>query len=674
MTRKMLSATCGAMILGAMWATPAAAKETPDLGFEGIVVFGDSLSDTGNFYYLSGDTYPVSPPYYDGRFSNGPVWIETFAPLLGVDADFDTPWVVDPTSADNFATGGANSGYDDIWPEAGTDFGLLSQIGAFGDYGGSFAPDDLVVVWAGANDYIFADYPVVDPYALVGSVVGNVSTGIVMLSDLDAEHMLVMNLPSLGMTPLFNSTPHSNFFNGLSAGHNQALEGSVAALRAGLGVEIIYVDVEAALNEVLANGARFGFTNTTGSCLAADKSWTDLCSFNEDFSINADGFVFFDAIHPTAQAHELLAEFAYATLLTSRHGVQVASAQADIGALTARAQVRAVGARQNAVRLGMSGQAVFGNRFVEASPIEQRLAMAGRSGSTANQLSLSPDGTPMPATDSPFGMYLYGATDDGAQAATIGQTGLGYHTEQDAIGMDYRLSDSLMVGLVAGFGQGEGLLADGAGSSNVESNAFTIYGSLNGENGHIDASVGQSMEQYAGLTRNTGSRIFPTARAETEGVTTQVSLSGGYDWRVGPVTWGPAAGLGYGHRVVEGYSETGAGPLNLTVAEQTDESLVASIGLRASAEFAGDWGATVIQGGLSYEQDFLGGDLASAQLAGNAAVTDLADAGNAGVMKLDAGVGVRLDGGVSATLENSLELTEGGDPQYAGMAWVKLKF
>jgi len=665
MTRNMLLATCSAMILAAAWAAPVVAEETPDLGFEGIVVFGDSLSDTGNLYYVTdllyGEPGAYPPwPYYDGRFSSGPIWIETFAPLLGVDADFDTPWLADPTSADNFATGGANSGYDDIW---GSSLGLLSQIGAFGYYGGSFASDDLAVVWAGANDYLFGG--ATNPY----EVVGNISTGIVALNGLGAQHLLVMNMPSLGNTPLLNGTGYSDPYNQLSAAHNQILEGSVDGLRVGLGAEIIYVDVETALNEVLANGARFGFTNTTGSCLDADKNWTGLCSFNPDYSVNADGFVFFDAIHPTAATHELLAEFAYATLLTTRNGVQVASAQADIGALTALAQVRAAGARQNAVRLGLSSSVILGNRFVETSPIEQRLAMAGRPATTATQLGLSPDGTPMPAIDSPFGMYMYGETEDDEQA------GFGYHTEQTAIGMDYRLTDSLMVGMVAGFGQGEGLLEGGAGSSSVESSAFTVYGSLNGENGHIDASIGQSREQYAGLTRNTGSRIFPTARAETEGLTTQASLSGGYDLHTGPVTWGPVAGLDYGHRQIDGYHETGAGPLNLAVAEQTDESLVASIGLQASAEFAGDWGAAVMQGGLSYEQDFLGGDnRASAQLAGNAAVTDIADAGNAGVMKLNADVGMRLDGGVTATLENSLELTEGGDPEYAGMAWVKLTF
>lgn len=669
MTRKMFSATC-AMILAAAWAAPVMAEEQPDLGFTGIAAFGDSLTDTGNLYYVTdllyGEAGAYPPfPYYDGRFSDGPVWIETFAPLLGVDADFDTPWLADPTSADNFATGGANSGYDDIW---GSGLGLLSQIGAFGYYGGSFASDDLAVIWAGANDYLFGG--ATNPY----EVVGNISTGIVALNGLGAQHLLVMNMPSLGNTPLLNGTGYSDPLNQLSAAHNQILEGSVDGLRVGLGAEIIYVDVETALNEILANGARFGFTNTTGSCLDADKNWTGLCSFNDDFSVNADGFVFFDAIHPSAQTHELLAEFAYATLLTTRNGVQVASAQTDMGAVIALAQGRASQVRQDAFRLGLSNSVILGNRFVETSPIEQRLAMAGRSGAAAGQLGLSSDGTPMPAIDSPFGMYMYGATDNGQQAAT-GTKGFGYHTEQTAIGMDYRLTDSLMIGMVAGFGQGEGLLEGGAGSSGVESGAFTVYGSLNGENGHIDASLGQSREQYAGLTRNTGSRIFPTARAETEGLTTQASLSGGYDLHTGPVTWGPVAGLDYGHRKVDGYAETGAGPLNLTVAEQTDESLVASIGLRGSAEFAGDWGAAVMQGGVSYEQDFLGGDnRASAQLAGNTAVTDLADADNAGVMKLNADLGMRLDGGVTATLENSLELTDGGDPQYAGMAWVKLTF
>ena len=105
MTRKMFSTTCSAVILAAAWAAPVAAEEQPDLGFTGIVAFGDSLTDTGNIFFLTnllfGEEGAVPPPpYYEGRFSNGPVWIESFAPMLGLSPDFDTSWLLDPTAAD----------------------------------------------------------------------------------------------------------------------------------------------------------------------------------------------------------------------------------------------------------------------------------------------------------------------------------------------------------------------------------------------------------------------------------------------------------------------------------------------------------------------------------------------------------------------------------------------
>ncbi|OMJ14411.1 Thermolabile hemolysin [Smittium culicis] len=60
---------------------------------ERIVVFGDSNVDGGNVYMLSGKTFP-SPPYFEGKFTNGPTWVESLARVLGV-------------SIDNYAYGGA---------------------------------------------------------------------------------------------------------------------------------------------------------------------------------------------------------------------------------------------------------------------------------------------------------------------------------------------------------------------------------------------------------------------------------------------------------------------------------------------------------------------------------------------------------------------------------------
>jgi len=68
-----------ASIIGAVvasFALQVAAKITK------IVAFGDSLSDTGNAYKLTnGNNGPAvpPPPYWNGRFSNGPVYIELIA-------------------------------------------------------------------------------------------------------------------------------------------------------------------------------------------------------------------------------------------------------------------------------------------------------------------------------------------------------------------------------------------------------------------------------------------------------------------------------------------------------------------------------------------------------------------------------------------------------------------
>ena len=58
----------------------AAAKTS----FDAIFVFGDSYCDVGNIYAYTGGLKPLSPPYYKGRFSNGPIWVEPVARVLGL--------------------------------------------------------------------------------------------------------------------------------------------------------------------------------------------------------------------------------------------------------------------------------------------------------------------------------------------------------------------------------------------------------------------------------------------------------------------------------------------------------------------------------------------------------------------------------------------------------------
>lgn len=90
--------------------------------FKQLVVFGDSLSDNGNAYFLTaGQDPPSSPynggrwsnpsaPYYEGRWSDGPIWVDYFPSVAGADLPEPiTPFFVDPNNGTNVAVGGSTS-------------------------------------------------------------------------------------------------------------------------------------------------------------------------------------------------------------------------------------------------------------------------------------------------------------------------------------------------------------------------------------------------------------------------------------------------------------------------------------------------------------------------------------------------------------------------------------
>jgi len=133
-------------LVGAMLAQPRPVAAAPDA----LVVFGDSFSDTGlawrTLAQTTGQNLPYSPPYFEGRFSNGPVAVEHMADRLGV-------------SLDSRAWGGAMTGEGNILgPLAGLgQSGMASQVRNYvaEQAGRTLSPDTLHVVWAGANDLIF---------------------------------------------------------------------------------------------------------------------------------------------------------------------------------------------------------------------------------------------------------------------------------------------------------------------------------------------------------------------------------------------------------------------------------------------------------------------------------------------------------------------------------------
>lgn len=73
---KRLALLISAIILLVPMGVQASAKEVERISR--LVVFGDSYSDNGNTYRLTRNLLPSSPPYYEGRFTNGLMWNEYF--------------------------------------------------------------------------------------------------------------------------------------------------------------------------------------------------------------------------------------------------------------------------------------------------------------------------------------------------------------------------------------------------------------------------------------------------------------------------------------------------------------------------------------------------------------------------------------------------------------------
>ncbi len=258
---------------------------------DGVTTFGDSLSDNGNAFRVTGGAFPPSPPYFNGRLSNGPVWVENFVSGLNLS-----------TTSINFAFGGATSGSTNIASTATVTLpGLTTELDVFLQATPTVDPNRLFVVWAGANDYLLAGQT--NPAVTVG----NLATAVQRLTGAGATQLVVPNLPDLGRIPAGLATPaQSAGLSQLSTAHNSLLRASLQTLsQNNPNISIIPIDNSALFNAVITNPGRFGFTNVTQPCLNTVTGAT--CA-------TPDTFLFWDTFHPTAAAHRLIGAYALDTI------------------------------------------------------------------------------------------------------------------------------------------------------------------------------------------------------------------------------------------------------------------------------------------------------------------------------------------------------------------------
>jgi phospholipase/lecithinase/hemolysin len=310
----LLKAVVCAVLMGAACAPLAVVAQPAQ---PRLVVFGGSLSDSGNLFALQKQNNV--PPSYDldatayivpnsayarggHHLSNGPTWAEAFAKARGWAPEAAPAFASADPRAGNFAVAGArarsNSG---TW-----NVPMATQVGSFLQRTGGTAPASaLYVIDFGGNDVRDALLVALagdDPSILLGEALQSISDQLSILYGAGARRFLVMNVPNLSFLPsIAVYGPAAAAGAGLlTTEFNQALEFLLTQFDGMPGIDVQRFDLFAATTEVHDQGASYGLTQVDAPCITPDVA--------PYFCQKPDQYFFWDGIHPTRSVHAILAK------------------------------------------------------------------------------------------------------------------------------------------------------------------------------------------------------------------------------------------------------------------------------------------------------------------------------------------------------------------------------
>lgn len=561
-------------------------------------VFGDSLADTGNIATLTFGTTPdPALGYFPGRFSDGPLWADYFAPNLNLASPDIGPVILDPVApvgsqgagGVNFAHGGAVSG--DITQSAlgpNVTDGLLqgqfvdNQVDLFLTLSGSgqisLDRRDQAFMWVGGNDYIANAQT--DPTETVGNITENVRT----LLDGGVKNIVVFTLPDLGATPVASELEaaglaSTELLTQATLAHNLLLRSSLWGLkreyrRQGARVETVNIFPLAKLIE--RRPRLFGFDisgpgpGTTGYCLG-------------DGASDCSRYAFFDNIHPTAEAYEIIARYADARIradrVVRRFNLPQQSATASVGA----------GIRQTvSTRLAAEEQGIRGT-----SVISQGLAPQA-SGTTTLDDGSTVSFLPSAVADTGRSTFAYTN-----QSSFMAFSAEGIddpfqeeeRTEVMGFGADQRINDKLLIGALVTWSKALSEDRASSASSELESTTTSFYSRYSQGRIRLDGLVSFTRGLYE-TERQTGFAFLPTVKGETEGTTTAFDFTAGLNMdplrmKGGTLGFTPQIRFGYEDTLLAGYREKGS----LGLFDETyDAERFTSYGAFVGTEIAGRFG------------------------------------------------------------------------------------
>lgn len=262
------------------------------VNFDAMYVFGDSISDNGNDFQLFSDTFPFPDPanYFNGRFSNGQVWVEYLAEDLGLNLQAsEGGFNLANGESVNFAYGGATTGTGAFQLIPGFGPGIPNMLSQLDQYqaaldGNTANPNALNIIYGGHNDY----NPAIGAITYPSIPIENIETMVTTLYNSGARNFLLPTLLS---------------FSNFSDEHNLLLAKLILDLSQSLADVVIYSqDINSLEQSIVADPGSFGFTSELGPVSACQiPPFTCTVNSFETQAIN------WDLIHPSTAFHELIA-------------------------------------------------------------------------------------------------------------------------------------------------------------------------------------------------------------------------------------------------------------------------------------------------------------------------------------------------------------------------------
>lgn len=294
-------------------------------GVDRVVIFGDSLSDKGTLHEYSLGVIPNARHYYDGVFSNGPVW------TMLLERDL----LEKNVNVSNYAVGGSTAVFHFNFKDL--PYSIAGQKKVFADN----ANDEqwktfdrfLNFIFIGANDYTEASPDMTQE--ILDDTTNNVIAAIkehvdALISDYGMGKFVLITLPNLALTPKSKTLGNGNITEKLTHTHNLKLKQLVTQYQNNYPKKAFrLVDIDPIFSEMVLDSEKI---NKNYDLVIQDHStpcWPGGYFENEDdleallkdrlfpkslLDVSKDDVIcehpehhlFFDHLHPTKQIHRTL--------------------------------------------------------------------------------------------------------------------------------------------------------------------------------------------------------------------------------------------------------------------------------------------------------------------------------------------------------------------------------